>query len=106
MQTNETKGIFNATGANIYFESKGNGENILLLHAGIADSRMWDNEFHLLSEKYRVVRLDLPGFGLSDFTGGNLNIFCSIKNHSYIHLCRFKPKLLLIKLKWASLECP
>lgn len=34
----------------------------------------------------------------------NMNIFFSIKNHSYIHLCRFK--LLLIKLKWTSLECP
>lgn len=32
---------------------------------------MWDKEFHLLSEKYRVVRFDLPGFGFSDFTEGN-----------------------------------
>ncbi|RIN10354.1 alpha/beta fold hydrolase [Staphylococcus sp. KG4-3] len=71
MHTNELKGIFNATGANIYFESKGNGENLLLIHAGIADSSMWDKEFQLLSEKYRVVRFDLPGFGLSDFTEGN-----------------------------------
>ncbi|MFD3220578.1 alpha/beta fold hydrolase [Staphylococcus saprophyticus] len=85
MQTNETKGIFNATGANIYFESKGNGENILLLHAGITDSRMWDNEFHLLSEKYRVVRLDLPGFGLSDFTGGNYS-YSNIINEILTHL--------------------
>ncbi|GGI03088.1 MULTISPECIES: alpha/beta fold hydrolase [Mammaliicoccus] len=85
MQTNEVKGMFNATGANIYFESKGNGENILLLHAGIADSRMWDNKFHLLSEKYRVVRLDLPGFGLSDFTGGNYS-YSNIINEILTHL--------------------
>ncbi|MCM3216691.1 alpha/beta hydrolase [Niallia taxi] len=71
MHTNEVKGVFNATGANIYFQTKGTGENLLLLHAGIADSRMWDKEFHLFSEKYRVVSLDLPGFGSSEFTGGS-----------------------------------
>lgn len=85
MQINEVKGTYNATGANIYFESKGNGENILLIHAGIADSRMWDKEFHLLSEKYRVVRVDLPGFGLSDFTGGNYS-YSNIINEILIHL--------------------
>lgn len=85
MQINEVKGTYNATGANIYFEAKGNGENILLIHAGIADSRMWDKEFHLLSEKYRVVRVDLPGFGLSDFTGGNYS-YSNIINEILIHL--------------------
>lgn len=85
MYTNEFKGIYEATGANIYFESKGNGENLLLLHAGISDSRMWDKEFHLLSENYRVVRLDLPGFGLSDFTGGNYS-YSNIINEILTHL--------------------
>ncbi|SFL37584.1 Pimeloyl-ACP methyl ester carboxylesterase [Gracilibacillus orientalis] len=85
MQTNEVKGILNATGANIYFHSKGTGENLLLLHAGIADSRMWDKEFHLLSEKYRVVRLDLPGYGSSDFTGVNYS-YSNIINELLTHL--------------------
>ncbi|RIO10604.1 alpha/beta hydrolase [Mammaliicoccus sciuri] len=85
MHSNELKGIFNATGANIYYESKGNGENLLLIHAGIVDSRMWDNEFNLLSEKYRVVRFDLPGFGLSDFTEGSYN-YNLIINELLIHL--------------------
>ncbi|WP_239733745.1 alpha/beta hydrolase [Mammaliicoccus sp. M-M49] len=85
MHSNKLKGIFNATGANIYYESKGNGENLLLIHAGIVDSRMWDNEFNLLSEKYRVVRFDLPGFGLSDFTEGSYN-YNLIINELLIHL--------------------
>ncbi|MBF7020827.1 alpha/beta fold hydrolase [Staphylococcus kloosii] len=88
MQTNEGKGIFNATGANIYFELKGNGESLLLLHAGIADSRMWDNEFNLLSERYRVVRIDLPRFGSSEFTGENYsysNIINEILTYLNIH---------------------
>lgn len=85
MQTNEVNGIFKATGANIYFETKGEGESILFLHAGIADSRMWDNEFHLLSEKYHVIRLDLPGFGLSDLAGGKYS-YSNIINEILVHL--------------------
>lgn len=73
MNKHELKGVFKATGANIYFETKGVGENLLMLHAGIADSRMWDQEFHLLSKDFRVVRLDLPGYGFSEFTGGSFS---------------------------------
>lgn len=85
MKTNDSKGIFNATGANIYYELKGNGENLLLLHAGISDSLMWDKEFNLLSESYRVVRIDLPGFGSSEFTGGNYS-YSNIINEILTHL--------------------
>lgn len=85
MHSNELKGIFNAKGANIYYESKGNGENLLLIHAGITDSRMWDAEYNLLSEKYQVVRFDLPGFGLSDFTEGSYN-YNKIINELLIYL--------------------
>lgn len=84
MNKHEVKNIFKATGANVYFETKGIGENILLLHAGIADSRMWDEEFNLLSKDYHVVRLDLPGYGLSEFTGGRFSyseIISEVLNH-------------------------
>ena len=82
------KGIFKATGANIYFETKGTGEGLLLLHAGIADSRMWNQEFHLLAKDFRVVRLDLPGYGLSEFSGGSFsynNIINELLNHLNIN---------------------
>lgn len=46
---------------------------------------MWDKEFHLLSEKYRVVRFDLPGFGFSDFTEGNY-AYSNIINELLTHL--------------------
>lgn len=79
-----TEGIFNTTGADIYYETKGAGQNILLLHAGISDSRMWDHEFHKLAENFRVTRIDLPGFGGSDFTGGKYsytNIIKALLHH-------------------------
>jgi pimeloyl-ACP methyl ester carboxylesterase len=42
----------------------GDGPPLLLLHAGIADRRMWDEHLEpLAAAGYRAVALDLPGFG-------------------------------------------
>jgi 3-oxoadipate enol-lactonase len=41
---------------------------ILLLHAGIADRRMWDPIWPALTAGHDVLRLDLRGFGQSDTT--------------------------------------
>ena len=41
---------------------------ILLLHAGIADRRMWDAIWPTLTASRDVVRVDLRGFGDSDMT--------------------------------------
>lgn len=70
MDVSKNKGIFKTKGANIYFETKGKGENLLFIHAGIADRRMWDREFFTMSKYFKTIRIDLPGYGLSDFTGG------------------------------------
>jgi len=41
---------------------------LLLLHAGIADRRMWDPIWPALTATHDVVRVDLRGFGESDTT--------------------------------------
>jgi pimeloyl-ACP methyl ester carboxylesterase len=42
----------------------GDGPPVLLLHAGIADRRMWDQHLEpLAAAGFRAVALDLPGFG-------------------------------------------
>ena len=38
---------------------------VVLLHAGIADRRMWDDAWRPLTAQHDVVRLDLRGFGKS-----------------------------------------
>lgn len=38
---------------------------IVLIHAGVADRRMWDPQWERLSSEHDVVRLDLRGFGES-----------------------------------------
>ena len=53
------------SGASLWAESAGTGPAIVFLHAGVADSRMWDAEFKAFQKTNRVVRLDLRGFGRS-----------------------------------------
>ncbi len=57
-------------GAELYWESAGEGPTVVLIHAGTADSRMWDYLFSRLSEDFRSIRYDLRGFGRSSFPGG------------------------------------
>jgi pimeloyl-ACP methyl ester carboxylesterase len=38
---------------------------LVLIHAGIADRRMWDEQFREFSQTYRVIRYDTRGFGKS-----------------------------------------
>src|SRR5712691_428055 len=49
----------------LYFESVGSGEPLVLIHAAVADLRMWDEQVSAFAEKYRVIRYDAQGFGKS-----------------------------------------
>jgi len=50
---------------NLYYEIAGSGRPVILIHAGVADSSMWDAQFALFSQSYRVIRYDTRGFGKS-----------------------------------------
>ena len=56
--------------ARLYFEAVGEGFPLVLIHAGIADSRMWDDQVAAFAPRYRVVRYDVRGFGQSDMPPG------------------------------------
>lgn len=73
MKKDEVKDYFQAIGANIYYEAKGTGPNLLFIHAGIADCRMWEKEYNALAKDYHVIKFDIPGYGLSNFTGGDFS---------------------------------
>ena len=51
--------------ARLYFEIAGTGKPILLLHAGIADHRMWAEQLHELSNHFHVITPDFRGYGKS-----------------------------------------
>jgi pimeloyl-ACP methyl ester carboxylesterase len=48
------------------YDDVGAGPAVVLLHAGVADRRMWTEHLAPISDAgYRVVAVDLPGFGES-----------------------------------------
>ena len=65
-----TSGVLNIQGAPLYYEVAGEGHPLLLIHAGIADSSMWDDQFPLFAQHYRTIRYDLRGYGQSRFPNG------------------------------------
>jgi len=52
-------------GGRIYYEERGKGEPLLLLHGHSLDTRMWDEQFKPFSRYFRTVRLDFRGYGRS-----------------------------------------
>lgn len=54
----------------MFIEAAGSGPGLVFIHAGVADSRMWDAEFESFSDRFRVVRFDLRGFGRSPMVPG------------------------------------
>ncbi len=42
-------GIAEVNGAKLYYEVTGSGQPLVLLHAGIADRRMWDDQFDVFA---------------------------------------------------------
>jgi 3-oxoadipate enol-lactonase len=55
----------------LHHEVRGDGPAVLLVHAGIADSRMWAPVAdQLVAGGYRVVTCDLPGFGRTPLEPG------------------------------------
>jgi pimeloyl-ACP methyl ester carboxylesterase len=49
----------------LYYEVAGSGHPLLLIHAGVADHRMWDDQFPVFAERHRTIRYDTRGFGQS-----------------------------------------
>ncbi len=60
-----TTGFAQSGNAQIYYETAGAGQPLIMIHAGVADSRQWDAEFSYFAQRMRVVRYDLRGYGES-----------------------------------------
>lgn len=63
-------GFAKVNGARLYYEVAGSGHPVVLLHAGIADHRMWDDQFAPFAQRYQVIRYDHRGFGQSSVPAG------------------------------------
>lgn len=53
----------------LYYEVKGEGQAVVLLHGYLENLRMWETIGDELSENYQVIKIDLPGHGKSKVYG-------------------------------------
>src|SRR5437762_9314735 len=57
------QGYIEVPGGRLYAESDGEGPAVVLIHAGVAHLRMWDEQVAALRDAYQVIRFDTRGFG-------------------------------------------
>lgn len=57
-------------GRELYYEVRGEGPAVVLVHSAIADSSLWDRQADALASRFRVVRYDVAGFGRSPLRPG------------------------------------
>lgn len=57
----------------IAHDAAGEGSAVVLLHSGVTDRRMWDPQWPALTERFRVVRPDLRGYGETPLTPGRFS---------------------------------
>lgn len=65
MVTQTTRDTLDLGDGALYYEVAGEGEPLVLAHAGFVDSRMWDDQWDAFSQRYRTIRYDMRGFGRS-----------------------------------------
>lgn len=58
-------GFVEVEGGKLYYETAGQGHPLVLIHAGVAHSAMWDDQWQEFARGYRVIRYDTRGFGRS-----------------------------------------
>jgi len=78
-----TAGYADLGDGKLYYEIEGEGEPLVLCHAGFVDSRMWDGQWKAFTQHYRVLRFDMRGFGKSDHVSGPVSrrqdLYCLLR---------------------------
>ena len=90
---NEQSEFVEINGMQVHYRDEGNGFPIVLMHGTAASLHTYDAWTKQLSKEYRVIRLDLPAFGL---TGPNKNADYSIGSYTKF-LSQFLEKIKVDK---------
>jgi 3-oxoadipate enol-lactonase len=67
--------FFISQGEKFFYRSYGQGLPILLLHAGIADGRMWQPQINSWGQDFHLIVPDLRGFGRSPIPNGPFSYY-------------------------------
>lgn len=90
---NEQSKFIEIDGMQVHYRDEGKGFPIVLIHGTAASLHTWDAWNQELIKNYRVIRMDLPAFGI---TGPNKNADYSIKNYTqFLH--QFLSKMYIEK---------
>ena len=66
-------GFAEVNGTRIYCEIAGAGKPVVLVHTGITDCRMWDEQFGVLAREFTAVRYDMRGYGRTAAVKGSFS---------------------------------
>jgi 3-oxoadipate enol-lactonase len=58
-------------GTRIHYEREGEGLPVVFLHAGVADSRMWQPQIRAFADQFECIAPDMRGFGESALPPGS-----------------------------------
>jgi len=67
----ESSGFIEIDGVSMHYAIDGSGQDLLLLHANYANLIDWNPWVHQLKDRYRVIRIDIPGHGLTEADPSN-----------------------------------
>ncbi len=69
---NENSRFLELDGMNIHYRDEGSGPVLVLIHGVCASLHTWDGWVMDLKDHYRIIRMDLPGFGLTPLKDKNV----------------------------------
>jgi pimeloyl-ACP methyl ester carboxylesterase len=50
-------------GTRIHYEERGEGTAVILIHAGVVNMGMWDDQMDAFAQQHHVIRYDIRGWG-------------------------------------------
>jgi 3-oxoadipate enol-lactonase len=65
MAGQSTSGEAEVNGTRLRYDVAGEGHPLVLIHGGLEDRRVWDDQFDTFAQHYRVIRYDVRGYGES-----------------------------------------
>src|SRR5579872_3466169 len=56
-------GFAEVNSTKLFYEVAGEGHPLVLIHGGLVDHHLWDEQFSAFAQHYKVIRYDMRGFG-------------------------------------------
>jgi len=56
-------GFADVNNTRLYYEVAGTGHPLVLIHGGLVNRRLWDDQFAVFAQHYKVIRFDIRSFG-------------------------------------------